>query len=295
VGIATLINLLNLAALMAIMGAMGLQVTIAEVTASARRLRLVLAGLAANFLLVPLVTIVLLYLFRADPLVSAGFLILAVCPGAPVAPPFTALARGNVSCAVGLMVILAGLSAILAPALLTALLGRLSPDSHLDIDPVAIVRTLLIAQMLPLGVGLGIHHWTPKLARWIDRPIRLLGNILLVIAMALIVANEYPMLSAIRLRGWAGMLLLLGASLIIGWLCGGPDRATRKALAITTAARNAAVALVIAASNFADTPAVTAVVAYALVSILGSLGCALLLGRFLETKALPVCDQGLMA
>jgi bile acid:Na+ symporter, BASS family len=286
VGIATLINLLNLAALTAIMGAMGLQVTVAEVAASARQMRLVLVGLGANFLLVPLATILLLYLFRADPLVSAGFLILAVCPGAPVGPPFTAIARGNVSCAVGLMVILAGLSAILAPALLTALLARLAPDTNLHIDAIAIVRTLLIAQMLPLAVGLGIHHWAPAFARLMDRPVRLLGNLLLIIVMALIVTTQYPMLGAIRLRGWSGMVLLLGSSLVVGWLCGGPDQATRKALAVTTAIRNAAVALVIAASNFADTPAVTAVVAYALVSILGSLGCAFLLGRLVGTKEL---------
>src|SRR5271166_3333628 len=168
---------------MAIMGAMGLNVTFASVLASTRRVRLVVLGLLANFVLVPLVTIVLLYLFQANPLVSAGFLILAVCPGAPVAPPFTVLAKGSVSSAIGLMVILAGLSALLAPALLTALLSQLSPDSDLHIDALAIVRTLLVAQMLPLGAGLGIHHLAPKLARSIDKPVRLLGNILLLIAL----------------------------------------------------------------------------------------------------------------
>jgi bile acid:Na+ symporter, BASS family len=283
---ATLIDVLNLAALMAIMGAMGLNVTFAEVIASTRRVRLMLLGLLANFVLVPLVTIVLLDLFQADLLVSAGFLALAVCPGAPVAPPFTALAKGNVSSAIGLMVVLAGLSALLAPVLLTALLSQLSPDSDLTIDALAIVRTLLVAQMLPLGAGLGVHHLAPKLARRIDKPVRRLGNVLLLIALGLILATQYPMLSEIRLRGWTGMVLLLGASLGIGWVCGGPDRPTRKALALTSAARNAAVALVIVSHNFAGTPAVTAVVAYALVSILGALACALFFGRFTpaETK-----------
>jgi BASS family bile acid:Na+ symporter len=229
-------------ALMAIMGSMGLQVKFADVVASARQLRLVVLGLVANFVLVPLVTILLLYCFDANAMVSAGFLILAVCPGAPIGPPFTALAKGSVSCALGLMVILAGLSAILAPALLTGLLARLSPQSDLHIDSLAIVRTLLVAQMLPLGIGLGIHHWAPTLARAIDKPVRILGNLLLLIVLVLILAVQYETLSAIRLRGWGGMLLLLMASLGIGWISGGPDRATRKALALTTAARNAAVA-----------------------------------------------------
>ena len=92
-------------------------------------------------------------------------------------------------------------------------------------------------------------------------------------------ATQYELLAAIRPRGWLGMGLLLTASLGLGWSCGGPDRASRKALATTTATRNVAVGLVIVASNFAGTPAVTAVVAYGLVSILGALGFAWLLGR----------------
>ena len=53
----------------------------------------------------------------------------------------------------------------------------------------------------------------------------------------------------------------------------------------TTGARNAAVALVIVSSNFAGTPAVTAVIAYALVSILGTLLCAFLFAAVPATSA----------
>lgn len=80
------------------------------------------------------------------------------------------------------------------------------------------------------------------------------------------------------------MGLLLAASLGLGWSCGGPGGASRKALATTTATRNVALGLVIVGSNFAGTPAVTAVVACGLVSILGALGFALLLGRLDATR-----------
>ena len=98
---------------------------------------------------------------------------------------------------------------------------------------------------------------------------------MLLALVVLIIVTQYETLAAIRLRGWMGMGLLLLASLGIGWLCGGPGVMTRKALALTTATRNVAVALVIAQGNFAGTPAVTAVVAYGLVSTLGALGFAL--------------------
>ena len=76
------------------------------------------------------------------------------------------------------------------------------------------------------------------------------------------------------------MLLLLAASLAIGWICGGPRQATRATLALTTSVRNAAVGLVIVATSFAGTSAGTAVVAYALVSIFGTLGCAAVYGKW---------------
>lgn len=279
------VQLLTVAGLLAVMLSMGLAVQVREVAAAARRPRLVLLGIVANFVLVPAVTLALLRLFDASPLVSVGFLILAVCPGAPVGPPFVAIARGDVPCAIGQMVILAGLSAPLSPALLSLLLPWFLPAIELRIDYLAIIESLLVAQILPLAFGLVIHHLAPGLAERIARPVGLAANLLLVAAVVLILAREYPTLETIRLRGWFGMLLLLVASLGIGWVCGGPARGTRKALALTTSARNAAVALVIASKNFADTPAVTAVIAYALVSILGSLGCAFLLAGLKDSTA----------
>ena len=282
---ADFVTLLNVIALVAIMLSMGMQVKFQAVTASVRPVHRVALGLLANYLLVPAVTVGLLILFQAEPRVSAGFLILAVCPGAPISPPATTIAKGNVAWAIGMMVILAGLSALLSPALLSLLLTRVAPESNLRIDFLGIVRTLLVAQMLPLAVGLGIHHWLPKLAQKIGKPLGMVANLLLLLLVGLILATQYEMLAAVRLRGWMGMALLFFASLGIGWLCGGTDVAIRKALALTTTARNAAVGLVIVNSNFPETAAVTAVVAYGLVSILGTFACALLLGKIIKIRS----------
>ncbi len=262
----------------------GLAVKYEQVMASARQARQVVPAIVANFVLVPLVTCGLLAGFHAAPLVSAGFLILAVCPGAPVGPSLTGIAKGSVAAATGLMVILAGMSAVLSPVLLSVLLVRIVPEGDIHADYLAIVQTLLTTQLLPLGVGLGVHHWAPRFTEGIVKPIGMLANGLLLALVGLIVAVQHDTLGAIRFRGWAGMILLLLASLGIGWGCGGRDIANRKALAVTTATRNLAVGLVIAGSNFAGTPAVTAVVAYGVVSIVGALGCALLLGRLAAIK-----------
>lgn len=269
-------QLLTLVGLIAMMLSMGLKVSFEDVTVSFRKPRFVMVGVLVNFVIVPAVTMGLLKLFDPHPLVATGFLILAICPGAPVGPPFAAIAKGDTACAVGLMVILSALSVILSPVLLGMLLEGLLPAGDVKIDYLAIVETLFAAQLVPLFIGLAIHHRAPRLTSQIANPVGILANLLLLIVVVLVIIREFPTLSLIRPRGWMGMFLLLGASLAVGWLCGGPGRSTKKTLAITTASRNAGVALVIVSSNFAGTPAMTAVVAYSLVSIFGSLGFAFL-------------------
>jgi BASS family bile acid:Na+ symporter len=61
-------------------------------------------------------------------------------------------------------------------------------------------------------------------------------------------------------------------------------------MVMTTAVRDAAVGLEIATGNFAETPAITAVVAYGLISTIGALGLAWVLAEITEPapKGLPV-------
>ena len=126
------------------------------------------------------------------------------------------------------MVILAGLSALLSPALLTLILPRLFPAGDLHIDYLVIVETLLVSQVLPLGIGMSVHHFAPKFASHIVKPIGLVGNLLLVSVVVLVLIREYESLASIRPRGWFAMALLLAATLGIGWVCGGPRRPREK-------------------------------------------------------------------
>lgn len=81
------------------------------------------------------------------------------------------------------------------------------------------------------------------------------------------------------------MLLLFAATVIIGWLLGGPGLADRKAMALTTGGRNSAPALVIASANFAGTPAVTMVIVYGFLMTVAALACAFALRKLGEKAA----------
>src|SRR3954468_13712111 len=97
------------------MVATGLGIRLADVVDAARDWRLLARAGLVNYVAVPYAAVLLLLLLRIEPTAAAGFLILAVCPGAPFAPPLTALAGGNTAISAGLMMILAGSSVVVAP------------------------------------------------------------------------------------------------------------------------------------------------------------------------------------
>jgi BASS family bile acid:Na+ symporter len=265
------INLLASVTLFEMMVTLGLGVTFADVLAVARNWKLLGRAGLASYVCVPLAAVGLLLLFRphtdvpaAFPLIAAGFLIAAVCPGAPYGPPFTGLAKGNVPVAVGLMVILAGSSAIMAPLLLHLLLPLTSGDEQLQVEAARLVGVLLVAQFLPLTVGLALRQWRPALAARLRRPASLVSLALNLLTVGLVLCVQLDMLLGIPLRAYGGMCALVAAAVAVGWLLGGPDRHKRTAMVMATSVRNVGVSLVIATGSFANTPAVTATTAFAL-------------------------------
>jgi len=280
VDIERLLSLLISVTLIEMMVAIGIGVKIADVINVVRDVRLVARAGLANYVGVPAIAVGLLLLLDAPPMVAAGFLILAGCPGAPYGPPFSAVAKGNVIVSVGLMVLLAASSAVFAPLLLRILMPVISSGSEpIGVDAIQIVITLLATQLLPLCGGLALRHYWPIAADRLQKPAKQIGTVLNVVVIGAILTVQFPLLAEIQLTGFAGMLCFLAASWILGWFLGGPSNADRRTMTLTTSIRNVAVGLVIAAGAFPGTPAVTAVTAYGIISLLGSLVLALILAR----------------
>jgi BASS family bile acid:Na+ symporter len=270
-----LINLLVTITLIEMMVLIGLQVPFTALVDTVRDWRLIAGAVVANYLLVPALAVVLLVASDASPMVAAGILVLAVCPGAPFGPPLVGMARGEVAQAVGLMALLAGSSAIVSPLLLQVLLPWVAGSETLRIDAAGIVVALLTTQLLPLLFGLLVRNWGPQLADRLANPFALVSKILSLCVAVLILATQFQMLAQIRARGFLGMLILLAGTLAIGWLAGGSGRDARRTMALTTSLRNVGVGLVIVTGTFPGTPAVSAALAYGIFEVLGSLLVAL--------------------
>jgi BASS family bile acid:Na+ symporter len=280
------INVLVPLTLLEMMFAVGLAVDLFQTFSVLMNWRLVLRALLANYIFVPAITVLLLWYFHANPYVSIGFLILAICPGAPFGPPATAIAKGDVTAATALMLLLTSSSAIFAPLLLIPSVSFLLPDSPTQISAGQILISLLITQLLPLAAGLAARNRYPKFASKALRPANRASAILNLTSIIVIITAQFRTLAAIRLRGFLGMAVLLAATLLVGYLFAMLGRDDRKSMTLCTSLRNIGVGLVIANGSFAGTPALNAVIAYGLFGVIGSILLALAWPAVARAKSL---------
>lgn len=263
-----IINILATVTLVEMMVTLGLGVKTAELMSVGRKWGLLLRAGLANYLLVPAGAVGLLLLFDPQAVVAAGFLVAVCCPGAPFAPPFTSLAKGNTVTAVGLMVVLAGTSAVLSPLLLGALVPLVAGDLGVEINAGKMIVVLLGTQLLPLCAGLLVRQRRPAAAERLQKPMARLSTLLNVATLGLILATQWRALGEIRVMGYLAMAGLVVVSCATGWLLGWPGRGDRTAMAMVTSVRNVGVALVIVTSSFGGSGAVTVTTAFALLQTL---------------------------
>ena len=252
---------------------MGLGLSVGEIFAPLRNARLVAVALAANFIVLPVGAIGLGRVVGLDEPFAIGLLLLASAAGAPFVPKLAQLARGNIAFGVGVMVLLMVVTVGYLPLALPVLLPGAT------VDPLKIARSLLLLMLLPLAIGLAGRAKLPALAGRIKPVLDRVSSLSLTVLMVAITgANLRNVLSVFGTGGILAGLLLIALGFGTGWLLGGPGRETRSVLALGTAQRNIAAALVVA-SGFADPKVVVMVVVVAIVGLFILMPTARLLSR----------------
>jgi hypothetical protein len=165
------------------------------------------------------------------------------------------------------------------PILLSFLLPLMARGANLKIDRFKIVTTLLMTQILPLGIGMLVHSRLRKHAEKLQKPANLLSAILSLVVFVFIISLQYRILAEIRWLAFVWLTLLILLCLAAGWIVGAMI-GIRRAVGLTTAGRNVGVALVIATASFPDSAAVTAAIVVAMFQTLLLALVALWMGRF---------------
>jgi BASS family bile acid:Na+ symporter len=224
-----------------------------------------LRGLFAVLVAVPAVALALTRLFDLPWFVEVGIVLMSIPPAAPVALRRSLGAGGHPAFAPSLqisVVVLAVVSMPLSIAALNHLYG-----GHASISPQAVAGQVFVAQLMPLGLGMTLRQFRPATADAIDPKLRRIASALLLATVALLLVNLWVPTVGAGGRVLAAIALTTVAALAVGHLPGGPEPAMRTALAISSAARNPGLALLVATQNHAPPAVVATVLAYLMVSV----------------------------
>jgi bile acid:Na+ symporter, BASS family len=243
--------------------AMGTGLTVAKITEPLRNARLLVLALLANFVLMPLGAFALGKVLWLEEPFGIGLLVLGCAAGAPFLPKLAELAKGNLAVAVGAMVLLMVVTVGYLPVVLPLLLAGVS------VDPWKIARSLILLMLLPLAVGLALKAYYGAMAARVKPALDWVSNVSLILLVLLIsAANIDKVLDVFGTRGILAGLLFIALGFAIGWVLGGPGNDTRRVLALGTAQRNIAAALVVGSQSFSDPKVVVMVIVVAIVGLI---------------------------
>jgi predicted Na+-dependent transporter len=241
----------------------GLQVDREHLIAILKNTGLLGRALLANFVIVPILGVLLAKLFRLPPQVATGFLLMAIAPGVPFVLASVRKRGGRLALAVELALFLPLLSIVTVPVTAELVL----PAQAVAQLPLGkFVVTLLLFQLLPLLAGIAVGYRAPAIAPRLERVFHYLfiGSVLvLVILYAPKLAEGVA--AVYGSNGMWAMLCLCILAMVTGWVLGGPERADRRVLGIGTTLRNIGLAALIATTSFEGTRVAAAVLAYLLI------------------------------
>ena len=141
-----------------LMLAIGVNHSFQELTSLWRRPELLLRSLLAVVVLVPVVVVLLLWVFDLPPAVATGLAVLAAAPGAPLTTKRSEMAGGDPTYSASLQLTLALLAVVITPLIL-AMFYSLFEFVTKRVAPLEVARQVAQVTFMPVIIGLFLQQF----------------------------------------------------------------------------------------------------------------------------------------
>ncbi|WP_418971981.1 bile acid:sodium symporter family protein [Allofournierella sp.] len=236
--------------LMVVMFGMGLTLKLEDFKVVFTRPKDVVVGVAAQFLIMPLLAFLLVKVFSLPPELAVGVMLVGTCPGGTSSNVMTFLAKGDVALSVGMT----ACSTVLAPVL-TPALTWLYLHETVTVDPVSMFTSIVKIVIVPIALGFLVNKFFGKFTQAAVEVLPLVSVAAIVTIVGAVVAPNQQKL-------FANGLLILGVVVLhnlLGYACGyGVGKALKlndakcSALSIEVGMQNSGLATSLAGTVFPD-------------------------------------------
>lgn len=218
----------------------------------------VLIGVVAQFVIMPLLAVIITWVLGLPPELAAGVILVGCAPGGTSSNVVSYLARGDVALSVAMTTV----STLLAP-IFTPLLALWLAGQHMPVSASSMAISIVKMVLVPVTLGLVIRLLVPKLVEAVMPALPWIS----VIAIAMIVANV--VFGSREKLVQAGLIVLLAVALhnvcgyVLGYFTGkvtGQPEASSRTMAVEVGMQNSGMAATLAATHLTPLAALPAAV-----------------------------------
>ena len=251
-----------------VMVGMGVTLSFGDFKAVMKMPKAVAVGLLAQFTIMPFLGWAAAHLLRLPDQFAAGLILVACCPGGTASNVVTFLAKGNVALSV-----LMTMCSTFAAFIMTPLLTKWLAGTFVPVDAVGLLLSTVQVVLLPLVVGILLHHFTPKLVDCILPVAPLVSVITIALICASIIGQSAKAILESGLQLVAAVFLLHAGGFGLGYAIARSlrfDKAARRTISIEVGMQNSGLGAVLAKQHFTVVAAAPCAISSVFHSIIGS-------------------------
>ncbi|MCI0569224.1 MAG: bile acid:sodium symporter family protein [Myxococcaceae bacterium] len=234
-----------------VMLGLGLTLTLADFARVLKYPRAVVAGLLCQVLVLPFAAVLLAHAFALPPELAVGLMLLAASPGGATANLYSHLANGDVALNITMTAVNSVLAVVTFPLVVNLSIAHfLGTSGSLGLELGKVVQIFVIV-LGPVSLGMLVRGRKPELAERMNRPVRVLSALVLVLVIVGAILRERAMIGEyFRQVGLVALVFNL-LSLATGYLVPRLIRLGREqavAIGMEIGIHNGAMAIAVASS-----------------------------------------------
>lgn len=231
----------------------------------------IIVGLINQIILLPIIAYVLISLFNVETDIAIGVMILAACPGGPTSNLITNLAKGDTGLSISLTTANSLITIFTIPFVVDfALVHFLNAEEVIQINKLQSVIQIFAIVIIPVILGMLLHHLKPNFADKMDKPVRIAsGLVLFLVIIGLVLKKKEDLIPYLQQAGFITLALNI-VTMLIGFITAKMTKlnlAQSLTISIESGIQNGTMAIAIASGilmndNYAIAPAVYSLIMF---------------------------------
>jgi BASS family bile acid:Na+ symporter len=170
-------------ALAFIMFTLGLGLTFSDFARVAKMPKNFLVGLVSQLVFLPLVALIIVFVWPLQPELAIGLILIAAAPGGVTSNILTSFAKGDVALSISLTAVMSLLSVVSVPLVLGISMGLISDNSLGSISLTSIAISMFLIVTLPVLLGMIFRASLSYLTKRIEKIAKILSTALFVLVL----------------------------------------------------------------------------------------------------------------